>query len=72
MNDNHRRKDYFFPRSLREAFGNDDTFEPEIRCCSELFYEEEQRRIRRSIIVPAVVSTTLLVAIIYIVNFVLP
>jgi len=35
MNDNHRLKDYYFPRSMREAFGNDQTFEPEIRCISE-------------------------------------
>jgi len=33
--DNFRRNDYFVPRTLREAFGRDDTFEPEIRCISE-------------------------------------
>jgi hypothetical protein len=32
---NYRRKDYFFPRSIREAFGRDETYEPEIRCVSE-------------------------------------
>jgi hypothetical protein len=37
MIDDYRRKDYFFPRTMREAFGNDETYEPEIRCCSELF-----------------------------------
>lgn len=71
MTNNYRRKDYFIPRSMREAFGSEDSFEPEIRCCSELFYEQE-RRIKRSIVIPAVVSATLLAAIIYIVNFVLP
>lgn len=37
MNDNYRRKDYFASRSMRDAFGDDETFEPEIRCCSKLF-----------------------------------
>jgi hypothetical protein len=35
----YRRKDYFVPRSMKEAYGYDETYEPEIRCCSELFYE---------------------------------
>jgi hypothetical protein len=36
----YRRKDYFFPRSMKEAYVYDETYEPEIRCCSELFYEK--------------------------------
>lgn len=40
---NYRRKDYFTPSSMREAFGRDDTFEPEIRCCSELFNQKQSR-----------------------------
>jgi len=31
----YRRKDYLFSRSIREAFGRDETYEPEIRCVSE-------------------------------------
>lgn len=42
MNDNYRRKDNFMPRSMREAFGVDETYEPEIRCCSELFYKSKK------------------------------
>lgn len=37
---NYRRKDYFVPRSMKEAYGRDDTLEPEIRCCSELFNQK--------------------------------
>jgi len=33
--DNYRRKDYFTPRSMREAYGHDETFEPNIRCISK-------------------------------------
>lgn len=32
----YRRFDYVFPRSMREAYGDDD-MDPELRCCSELF-----------------------------------
>jgi len=39
----YRRKDYFFPRSIREAYGYDETYEPPIRCCSELFYEKPSK-----------------------------
>jgi hypothetical protein len=39
--DNYRRKDYFFPRSIRDAYGYDETFEPEIRCCSESLYQKQ-------------------------------
>jgi len=44
MKDNYRRKDFFYPRSMREAFGRDDSFEPEIRCCSEMFGIKRKRR----------------------------
>jgi len=39
---NYRRKDYFLPCSMREAFGDDFTYEPEIRCCSELFVKRNR------------------------------
>jgi hypothetical protein len=45
MRDNYRRKDFFAARSMREAFGRDDSFEPEIRCCSEMFGVKQKRRI---------------------------
>jgi len=45
MKDNYRRKDFFAARSMREAFGRDDSFEPEIRCCSEMFGIKRKRRI---------------------------
>lgn len=38
---NYRRKDYFVPRSMKEAYGRDDTLESEIRCCSELFNQKQ-------------------------------
>lgn len=38
----YRRSDYVFPRSMREAFG-DDELEPELRCCSELFGRKTKR-----------------------------
>ena len=44
MRDNYRRKDFFAARSMREAFGRDDSFEPEIRCCSELFARKNRNR----------------------------
>ena len=42
--DNYRRKDYVVPRSIREAYGYDETFEPEVRCCSELFYKTRREK----------------------------
>jgi hypothetical protein len=62
MFNEYRRKDYFFPRSIREAFGRDETYEPEIRCCSELFQEQE-RRINQAVWIPAAVSLALLVGV---------
>ena len=38
-----RRKDYQTPRSLKEAFGFDDSFEPEIRCMSERWQIRKSR-----------------------------
>jgi hypothetical protein len=29
---------------MREAFGRDDSFEPEIRCCSQMFGIKRKRR----------------------------
>lgn len=40
---NYRRKDYVIPRSMKEAYGYDDNYEPEIRCCSESFYRRQPR-----------------------------
>jgi len=41
---NYRRKDYIVPRSMKEAFGDDDTLEPELRCCSELFSKQNNNK----------------------------
>jgi hypothetical protein len=32
------------PRNLREAYGFDETYEPEIRCCSELWRQKQKKQ----------------------------
>ena len=59
----YRRKDYFVPRSMREAYGRDDTLEPEIRCCSELFNQKQSRPVLPVVFV-FVIAVLLLVQII--------
>lgn len=54
--DNYRRKDYVVPRSIREAYGYDETFEPEVRCCSELFYKKRKDDDLRELFVPFYLS----------------
>lgn len=37
MFNEYRRKDYVVPRSMKEAYGHDETYDPVLRCVSELW-----------------------------------
>lgn len=39
----YRHKDYVTPRSIKQAYGHDDTYEPEIRCISETWGDPYSR-----------------------------
>lgn len=57
--DNYRQKDFIVPRSMREAFGTNDTFEPEIRCCSELFDQKPQQKSGKYFVLLAIVAAVI-------------
>lgn len=54
----YRRKDYFFPRSMREAYGFDPTEPPELQCMS--------RHVRQSRpLLPAIIGIVALAVIVW-------
>ena len=54
MNDNYRRKDFFTPRSMKEATGIDD-MPPELRCITTF------KRQKRKSITPHLLAALILV-----------
>jgi hypothetical protein len=54
MNDNYRRKDFFTPRSMKEATGIDD-MPPELRCMTKF------KRQKRKSIAPHLLAALILI-----------